>query len=90
MFIAVLGASNYTFAEATWTQALPDWTASHQRAFRFFGGVTETIVPDNLKAGVIKPHRYEPDINPTYAEMAAHYGVAILPTRVAKSPGSGR
>ena len=84
VFIAVLGASNYTFAEATWTQALPDWTASHQRAFRFFGGVTETIVPDNLKAGVIKPHRYEPDINPTYAEMAAHYGVAILPTRVAK------
>ena len=84
MFIAVLGASNYTFAEATWTQALPDWTASHQRAFRFFGGVTETIVPDNLKASVIKPHRYEPDLNPTYAEMAAHYGVAILPTRVAK------
>ena len=90
VFIAVLGASNYTFAEATWTQALPDWTASHQRAFRFFGGVTETIVPDNLKAGVIKPHRYEPDINPTYAEMAAHYGVAILPHACGQAARQGQ
>ena len=84
IFVAVLGASNYTFAEATWTQSLPDWIGSHQRAFTFFGGVTETLVPDNLKAGVTHPHRYEPDLNRTYAEMAAHYGVAVIPTRVAK------
>ena len=84
IFVATLGASSYSFAEATWTQSLPDWLGSHQRAFDFFGGVTETVVPDNLKAGVTHPHRYEPDVNRSYAEMAAHYGVAILPTRVAK------
>jgi transposase len=84
IFIAALGASSYTFAEATWTQALPDWIGSHQRAFAFFGGVTETIVPDNLKSGITRAHRYEPDLNPTYAEMAGHYGVAILPARVGK------
>jgi transposase len=84
IFVAVLGASNYTFAEATWTQSLPDWIGSHQRAFAFFGGVTETLVPDNLKTGVNHPHRYEPDLNRTYAEMAAHYGVAVIPARVAK------
>jgi len=84
VFVAVLGASNYSFAEATWTQGLPDWIGSHQRAFAFFGGVTEILVPDNLKSGVTRAHRYEPDLNPTYAEMAAHYGVAILPTRVRK------
>ena len=82
LFVAVLGASNYTYAEATWTQALSDWIGSHQRAFAFFGGVTETLVID-LKAGVTKSHRYEPDLNRTYAEMAAHYGVAVVPTRVA-------
>jgi transposase len=84
IFVAALGASNYTYAEATWTQGLPDWIASHQRAFAFFGGVPETVVPDNLKSGVTRAHRYEPDLNPTYAEMAAHYDVAVLPTRVAK------
>ena len=82
IFVAVLGASNYTYAEATWTQALPDWIA--QRAFAFIGGVTETVVPDNLKSGVTRSHRYEPDLNPTYAEMAAHYGTTVLPARVAK------
>ena len=82
VFVAVLGASNYTFAEATWTQALPDWIGSHQRALTFMGGVSEVVVPDNLKSGVTQPHRYEPDLNPTYAEMAAHYNVAILPARV--------
>lgn len=81
IFVAVLGASNYTFAEATWTQTLPDWIASHQRAFSFFGGVVEILVPDNLKSGVAKAHRYEPDLNPTYADMAAHYGVAVIPAR---------
>jgi len=77
IFVAVLGASNYTYAEATWTQALPDWIGSHQRAFEYLGGVTEVIVPDNLRSGVSKAHRYEPDLNPTYQEMASHYDVAI-------------
>ncbi|NIV47351.1 MAG: IS21 family transposase, partial [Gammaproteobacteria bacterium] len=87
IFVAVLGASNYTFAEATWTQSLPDWIGSHQRAFAFLGGVTETLVPDNLKSGVVFAHRYEPELNRTYAEMAAHYGAAILPARVGKPRG---
>ena len=60
LFVAVLGASNYTYAEATRTQQVPDWVASHQRAFQFFGGVTEAIVPDQLKSGVVVPCRYEP------------------------------
>ncbi len=81
IFVAVLGASNYTYAEATWTQQLPDWIASHQRAFRFFGGTPEILVPDNLKSAVTTAHRYEPDLNPTYQDMATHYGVAVLPTR---------
>lgn len=84
LFVAVLGASNYTFAEATWTQSLSDWIGSHERAFRYLGGVSEIVVPDNLKAGVDRAHRYEPDINRTYADMAEHYGVAVIPARVAK------
>ncbi len=82
IFVAVLGASSYTYAEATWTQGLPDWIASHQRCFAFLGGVPELVVPDNLRAGVNRAHRYEPDINPTYQDMAEHYGVAVLPARV--------
>ena len=84
VFVAVLGASSYTYAEATWSQALPDWIASHQRAFRFFGGVTELQIPDNLRAGVTDPNRYTPQINATYAEMAAHYRTAVLPARPRK------
>lgn len=82
IFVAVLGASSYTFAEATWTQSLPDWIGSHIRAFEFLGGVTEITVPDNLKAAVIRPHLYEPDLNVTYQDFAAHYGTAIIPARV--------
>jgi transposase len=82
IFVAVLGASNYTYAEATWTQALPDWIGSHVRAFEYFGGVTEILVPDNLKSGVQRTCRYEPDLHPTYAELANHYGVAVIPARV--------
>ncbi|CAO0822505.1 hypothetical protein DFAR_3100010 [Desulfarculales bacterium] len=82
--MAVLGASNYTFDEATWTQSLPGWTGSHQRSFQLFGGVTELMVIDNLKSGVRKTCRYEPDTNPIYQEMAAHYGPAVLPARVCK------
>ena len=82
IFVAVLGASNYTFAEATWTQALPDWIGSHVRAFQFFDGVSEIVVPDNLKSGVSKAHLYDPDLNPTYQDLAGHYGVAVIPARV--------
>lgn len=81
VLVAVLGASNYTFAEATWTQGLADWIGSHLRAFEFFGGLPEIVVPDNLKSGVTRACRYEPDINRTYEEMAAHYGVAVIPAR---------
>jgi transposase len=84
IFVAVLGASNYTYAEATRSQGLQDWTGSHVRAFKFFGGVPEVVVPDNLKSGVSKSCRYEPDINPTYQDMATHYGVTVLPARVRK------
>ena len=84
IFVAVLGASNYTYAEATWSQGLPDWIGSHVRTFGFLGGVPELVVPDNLRSGVSKAHRYEPDVNPTYQDMASHYGVAILPARVRK------
>ena len=81
IFVAVLGASNYTYAEATWTQQLPDWIGSHVRAFAFFDGVTALLIPDNLRSGVARACRYEPDLNPTYADLAAHYGVAVLPAR---------
>ena len=84
IFIAVLGASNYTYAEATWSQSLPDWIHSHVRALTFFEGVAELVIPDNLKSGVTKASRYEPDLNPTYQEVATHYGFAIIPTRVQK------
>ncbi len=84
IFVAVLGASSYTYAEATWSQQLPDWIGSHVRAFGFFGGTSELLVPDNLRSGVSKAHRYEPDLNPTYADLANHYGVAVLPARVRK------
>jgi transposase len=85
IFVAVLGASNYTYTEATWSQALSDWIGAHVRTFRFLGGVSELVVPDNLRSGVSKAHRYEPDANPTYQEMASHYGVVVLPARVRKA-----
>ncbi len=64
IFVAVLGASNYTFACASWSQKQADWLNAHVQAFEFFGGVPEVVVPDNLKSAVHKTHRYEPDINP--------------------------
>jgi transposase len=82
VFVAVLGASNYSYAQASWTQALPDWLGAHVRALVYFGGAPRAIVPDNLKSGVSRAHRYEPDLNPAYAEFAEHYGLAILPARV--------
>jgi transposase len=83
IFVATLGHSNYTFAEATLSQKVPDWLASHVRAFAFFGGLPQAIVPDNLKSGVLRAHRYDPDINPAYQDLASHYSVAILPARAA-------
>ena len=74
IFIAVLGASNSTFAEATWSQSLPDWIGSHVRAFEALGGVPQVLVPDNLKAAVSRSHRYEPALNRTYEALAQHYG----------------
>ena len=82
VFVAVLGASNYTFAEATWTQTLPDWCASHVRALSFLTGVPEIVVPDNLRSAITRPHRFEPDAHPTYTDLAEHYGFAIVPARV--------
>ena len=81
IFVGVLGASNLTYAEATWTQQLPDWTGAHVRMFRFFGGAPKLLVPDNLKSGVAKASFYDPEINRTYGALAAHYSVAILPAR---------
>ena len=83
-FVAVLGASSYTYAEATASQQIEDWIGSHIRAFAYLGGVTVAVVPDNLKSGVSKPCRYEPDINPTYNALAQHYKTVILPARVRK------
>jgi transposase len=81
LFVAVLGASSYTYAEATWTQGLADWIGSHTRTFAFIGGVPGMVVSDNLKAGITKACFYEPAVNRTYAEMAAHYDTTIVPAR---------
>ena len=81
IFVAVMGASNFTYAEASWTQALADWIGTHTRAFAALGGVPKLLVPDNTKVAVIKACLYEPQVNRTYAEMAAHYDTAILPAR---------
>jgi transposase len=82
-FVAVWGASNYTYAEATLTQQLPDWIGSHVRAFSYFGCVPKAVVPDCLKGAVSRACRYEPELNPTYAEMAEHYRICVLPARPA-------
>ncbi len=84
IFVGVLGASNYTYAEATFTQSLPDWIGAHVRMFRALGGVPRLLVPDNLKSGVQKASFYDPDINRSYGAMAAHYDVGILPARPRK------
>ena len=84
IFVAVLGASNYAFAEAVADQTVESWVASHVRAFEYFGGVPGKVVPDNLKSGINKSCRYEPELNRTYADMIGHYGTAVIPARVAK------
>ncbi len=89
LFVATLGASNYTYAEATFTQRLVDWIGSHVRAFEFFDGVTAQIVSDNLRSGITKACFYEPAVNRTYAEMAAHYDTAVVPARPRKPRDKG-
>jgi transposase len=80
----VLGASSYTYVEATWTQSLPDWIGAHVRALEFFGCRPSILTPDNLRAAIAKAHRYEPDINPAYQAFADHYDLAVVPARVRK------
>ena len=84
LFVGCLGASSYTFAEATLTQMLPDWLSSHVRMYEFFGGVTAITVPDNLKSAVNKPCFYEPVLNESYRDLARHYRTAIIPAHVRK------
>lgn len=83
VFVATLGHSGYTFVEATWSQTVADWLGSHRRALEFIGGVPAAVVPDNLKSGVVRAHRYNPDVNPSYQDLASHYGFAVLPARAA-------
>jgi transposase len=85
IFVAVLGASSFTYAEATWTQQLPDWIGAHVRMFRFFGGVPRLIVPDNLKSAINRASFYDPEINRSYGMMTSHYGVGVLPARPRKA-----
>lgn len=84
IFVAVLGASNYTYAEALESQDIPSWIAAHIHTFEYFHGVPRITIPDNLKSGVTKPCRYEPDLSPTYQDMATHYGTAVIPARVGR------
>lgn len=84
LFVAVLGASNLTYATTTLTQRMHDFVMSHVKAFAYFGGVARATVPDQLKSAVVVPSRYEPTINRTYAELGRHYGTAIVPARPRK------
>lgn len=89
IFVGVLGASGLIYAEAHPNQSLPHWIRAHVRMFQYFGGTPRILRPDNLKSGVTKPNFYDPDLNPTYHELAVHYGVAVIPTRVAKPTDKG-
>ena len=81
VFVATMGASNYTYAEATWSQQLPDWIRSHTRLLTFLGGVPELLISDNLKSKIKEASFYDPQINPTFREFAAYYQFTVLPTR---------
>lgn len=81
IFVGILGASSYTYAEAHWSQQLPDWIAAHTRMFEFFGGVPQIVVCDNLKSAVTKASRTDPKIHPAYQHLAEHYNTLILPAR---------
>ncbi len=94
IFVGALGASNYIYLEATWSQTLPDWTMSHVRMFEHLGGSPRLVIPDNLRSAISKADRYDPDITPAFYHMLAHYGAACMPARVrtpkdkAKAEGS--
>jgi len=88
LFVAAMGASNYTYAEAVASEGLEDWIGAHVRLGAFLGGVPKVVVPDNLKSAVLKADRYDPGLNRTYAEMAEHYGTAILPARPEPRPAT--
>ena len=90
LFVAVLGASSLTYAEATESQQLPDWIAAHIRMVEYFGGTTTLWVPDQLKSAVTRPCRYEPGVNRTYEDLAAHYGAVVLPARPRRRAGAAR
>jgi transposase len=90
IYVASLGASQYTFAQASPSQQLPDWIESHIQMWEFFGGVSQVVVPDNLKSGVTKAHRYDPDINANYQRIGEHYGFAIVPARPAAPKDKGK
>jgi transposase len=88
--VAILPASNYTYAEAQLSENQCNWNNGHVRALEYFGGVVKIVVPDNLKTGVTKPNYYEPGINLAYQELAEHYQFAVLPTRVRKPKDKGK
>jgi transposase len=90
LFVAALGASGYTYAEATLTQQLPDWMAVHVRMLEYFEGCTDLWVPDQLKSAVTRPCRYEPEINRSYQELASHYGAVVIPARPGKAKDKAR
>lgn len=90
LFVAALGASSYTFARATLSQSLPSWLDCHVRMYNYFAGVTALTVPDNLRAAVKRPDRYEAELNPSYRELAEHYGTCIIPARVRKPRDKGK
>ena len=84
IFVGVMGASNYTYAEASESQSVENWLGSHTRMLEYFGGVPVLVVPDNLRSGVSKACRYQPEVNPSYQQWADHYGTSILPARPRK------
>jgi transposase len=90
LFVAAMGASDPTYAEAVASEGLEDWIGAHVRMFSFLGGVPRVVVPDNLKSAVFKADRFDPGLNRTYAEMAGHYGTAILPARPCKPRDKAR
>jgi transposase len=81
LFVAALGASSYTWAEATRDQQMEAWLRAHVHAFEHFRGIPSLVVPDNTKTGVTRAHRYDPDLNPTYYNFALHCGFGIVPAR---------
>jgi len=89
VFVATFPASNYVYAEVQPSQELCHWINGHVRALTFFGGVPKIFRPDNPKIGVKSPNYYEPDLNPTYQELAEYYQVAVLPARVRKPRDKG-